>query len=153
MCISKASYSELNEILILQKVCFYEEAMIYNDFSIAPLHETLENLQQQYNQDVCFFKLKIVNQIVGSVRAYQENNTCYIGKLIVHPDFQNKGYGTMLLQAIEQQFPLCERYELYTGNKSEKNLYLYKKMGYKEFKCNKISENICLVFLEKSKHK
>jgi ribosomal protein S18 acetylase RimI-like enzyme len=54
-------------------------------------------------------------------RASIERETCHIGKLIVHPNHQNLGIGTILLSAAEQHFPEAQRYELFTGQESEKN--------------------------------
>ncbi|WP_413774194.1 GNAT family N-acetyltransferase [Entomomonas sp. E2T0] len=71
-----------------------------------------------------------------------------MGKLIVHPNQQNQGLGTLLLLTIEKYYPQL-RYELFTSTKSKKNLALYLKNGYKEFKRQKISDNLDFVFLEK----
>jgi hypothetical protein len=40
-------------------------------------------------------------------------------------------------------------FELFTSNKSEKNIMLYSRNGYKEFKRKKVSENLELIYLEK----
>jgi GNAT superfamily N-acetyltransferase len=95
----------------------------------------------------------INNQIIASVRGYVDNSTCFIGRLIVHQDFQNKGIGRKIMQAIEDRFSDCDRYELYTGEKSLKNLYLYNKIGYKEFKKEQLSDKVTFVFLEKHNKK
>jgi len=39
---------------------------------------------------------------------------CYIGRLIVRPDFQNRGIRTKLMQGMEHIFKTCERSELFT---------------------------------------
>jgi GNAT superfamily N-acetyltransferase len=75
--------------------------------------------------------------------------TCYIGKLIVHPDWQNHGIGTKLLDAAEKQFPDANRYELFTGEKSQKNLHIYEKCGYQRFRSQVVSSKLTLLFLEK----
>ncbi|MEL6720027.1 MAG: GNAT family N-acetyltransferase, partial [Bacteroidota bacterium] len=74
---------------------------------------------------------------------------CYIGRLIVHPTFQNLGIGYSLVNAIEQHFKHCKKYELFTGHKSEKNLYLYNKLGYKSIREQQVDDGLTLVFLEK----
>jgi ribosomal protein S18 acetylase RimI-like enzyme len=150
--IKKAMYEDLVEILDLQKLVFLSEAKLLNDYSIQPLTQTLAELQNEFVKFDKGIILKLIddenNQIIGSVRAYEINDRVYIGKLIVHPDHQNKGFGTDLLKAIETYFE-NKIFELYTSNKSEKNLYLYKKSGYKEFKREKTAEGYDFVFLEK----
>lgn len=79
-----------------------------------------------------------------------EKETCHINKLIVHPDYQNFGIGTKLLSAAENQFPDVERYELFTGHESKRNLQMYGKNGYRVFKSEVVSERLTLVFLEKT---
>ena len=87
--------------------------------------------------------------IVGSVRAEAKKGTCFIGRLIVSPDFQNRGIGTRLLTEVEKKFKDLIRYELFTGAESKKNLYLYQKAGYRIFKSEKISDKVDIVYLEK----
>jgi ribosomal protein S18 acetylase RimI-like enzyme len=89
---------------------------------------------------------------VGSIRGYADNGTAYIRKLIVKSNYQNKGIGKMLMDSIEQNFDYCNRFELFTGHKSLKNIYLYNKLGYKEFKQQIINNNITLLYLDKTKH-
>jgi ribosomal protein S18 acetylase RimI-like enzyme len=86
---------------------------------------------------------------VGSVRAYEQDGTCHIGRLIVHPAHQNRGLGTRLLREVEAAFPDAERYALFTGHKSERNLYLYGKLGYREVRREPVREVLTLVHLEK----
>ncbi|MBR4384305.1 MAG: GNAT family N-acetyltransferase, partial [Selenomonadaceae bacterium] len=87
-------------------------------------------------------------KIVGSVRFFSEGDTVYVGKLIVHPDFQNRGIGTNLLLEVEKIFP-NKRYELFTSNKSRKNISLYERLGYKIFAEKVIAKDLTFVYLEK----
>ena len=45
--------------------------------------------------------------------VWMKNRVCHIGKLIVHPDFQNKGIGRELMTEIERLFPHCHKFSLY----------------------------------------
>ncbi len=144
-----ADFSDLPTILELQKDCYISEAKSVDDYSIPPLTQDLASIRQDHEKTI-ILKGVINNQIIASVRAYANDSTCYIGRLIVHQDFQNKGIGRIILQAIEDRFSHCDRYELYTGEKSLKNLYLYNKLGYKEFKKEQLSEKVTFVFLEKT---
>jgi ribosomal protein S18 acetylase RimI-like enzyme len=136
-------------ILALQRLAFQSEASLYGDFSIPPLTQTLEELQAEFDRQTI---LKAVGNgmIVGSVRAQmQDTTTCAVGRLIVHPDRQGQGIGTRLMQEIEKYFPQSQRFELFTGHKSARNLRLYERLGYREFRRQAVSSNATLVFLEK----
>jgi N-acetylglutamate synthase-like GNAT family acetyltransferase len=152
MIIEQALERDLLDILELQKLAYQSEAEIYNDYSIPPLTQTLDEIKEDFKKPFrVFLKAVIKNKIIGSVRGYKEKDTCYIGRLIVHLDFENQGIGTKLLKEIEANFDDVKRYELFTGHKSEKNLYLYKKLGYREFKKEVIHENLHMIHLEKKK--
>jgi len=148
MEIERAMIYDAEEILILQKLAYRSEAEIYNDFNIPPLVQTLESIEKDFENQY-FLKTVMNGKIIGSVRAYTKEGTCYIGRLIVHPDFQNRGIGTDLMNEIERIFNTCRRFELFTGDKSERNLYLYQKLGYKIFKKAKITDQTMVVYLEK----
>ena len=68
--------------------------------------------------------------IIGSVRAKEDKGTVYIGKLVIHPQHRHHGYGTRLLEEIEQYCPE-KRYELFTSIRSKENIRLYQRMGYR----------------------
>jgi ribosomal protein S18 acetylase RimI-like enzyme len=148
MEVEKATISDAEEILSLQKLAYQSEAEIYNDFNIPPLVQTLEEIKKDFGIQ---FLLKAVmdEKIIASVRAHTKEGTCYIGRLVVHPDFQNQGIGTKLMVEIEKIFSTCQRFELFTGARSERNLYLYQKLGYKIFKTAKITDQTTIVYLEK----
>ena len=145
--IKKASVADAAEILKLQHTAYQSEAVLYNDYSIQPLIQTLEELEQEFNNSVV---LKAVSDggIIGSVRGCVKNGTSHIGKLIVKPECQNQGVGKALLIVLESEFQ-CNRYELFTGHKSVKNLTLYEKLGYRRFKEVDVG-NFTMIFMEKT---
>ncbi len=148
MIIEKATVSDAEEILSLQKLAYRSEAEIYNDFNIPPLIQTSKEIKQDFENQF-FLKAVEDKKIIGSVRAHVKEETCYIGRVIVHPNFQNRGIGNKLMSEIEKVFDTCKRFELFTGDKSERNLYLYQKLGYRIFKTAKITDQTTIVFLEK----
>jgi ribosomal protein S18 acetylase RimI-like enzyme len=153
--IQRASVDDAAEILALQKLAYQSEAALTNTYDIPPLTQTLPEMEADLERQVV---LKLVQEtgpagpaIVGSVRAYEKESTCHIGRLIVHPDHQNRGLGTRLLREVERAFAgKCARYELFTGHKSARNLYLYGKLGYHEFKRESVNQALTIVFLEQS---
>lgn len=145
--IKKASVADAESILLLQKLAYRSEAELYNNFHIEPLTQTLEQLQNQFESHIVL-KAVAGDMIVGSVRASVDGETCYIAKLMVHPDYQNQGLGRMLMSAIEHACPRL-RYELFTGGRSEKNLALYRKLGYTAFKENVVAADFAFIYLQK----
>ena len=148
MIVERASVKDAAEILTLQKLAYQSEAAIYDDYTIPPLTQTLEEIRGDFEKQV-FLKVSSGDRIVGSVRAHAREGTCFVGRLIVHPDSQNRGIGTTLLEEVETVFDDAERFELFTGSRSERNLYLYQKMGYEVFRRERLSDKVSLVFLEK----
>jgi ribosomal protein S18 acetylase RimI-like enzyme len=147
--ITNASFEDLKTILVLQKQAFLSEADIYNDFDISPpLLQTLEELTKEFSESI-ILKAVLGDFIVGSVRGIQVYETVFIKRLIVNPYYQNQGIGTKLMKSIEDSFKNNKRYELFTGHKSKRNLHLYQKIGYKEFKLIPIHENLNMIYLEK----
>lgn len=147
--ISTATIEDLDKILLLQKECYQTEAELYNDFNIPPLVQSIESVKEDFTEGTLFLKCVKDGNIIGSVRGFSRNGTGYIGRLIVKKRYQNNKIGQRLMQAIESRLDDCSRYELFTGNKSEKNIKLYQKLGYQEFKRQRINDRLTLVYLEK----
>jgi GNAT superfamily N-acetyltransferase len=148
LSIQAACLADAAEILALQKVAYLSEAAIYDDYSIPPLHQTLPEMIRDMEAH-CYLKAELAGRIAGSVRGRLEGGTCYVGRLIVAPEVQNRGIGTQLLKALEACFPGAERFELFTGEASAKNLYLYRKLGYQAFRSEPLTDRVTLVYLEK----
>lgn len=99
--ITKADYNDLDKIFEIQKLAFASEAELYNDNQIEPLTQKLESLQADF-YNYTFLKAELEHNIIGSVKAREENGICWIGKLIVLPEFQNKGIGRKLMMEAEK---------------------------------------------------
>lgn len=148
MLITQATVADAEEILDLQKLAYQSEAAIYHDYTIPPLTQTLPEIKAEFHRQL-FLKAVAAGCIQGSVRAWMEQGTCCIGRLIVHPAQQNRGLGTKLMREIEGRFPDARRFELFTGHLSTRNLYLYQKLGYRPVRRDQVSERLTMVFLEK----
>ena len=126
---NKASFEDIPEILKLQKIAFISEAKLYNNFNIEPLTQTYDSISSDF-KEYTFLKAVYKNKIIGSVKGRQTPEYCWIGRLIVHPDFQNYGIGKRLMLSIEKEFPDAKQFLLCTGYKSFKNIKLYESIGY-----------------------
>ncbi len=149
--IEHAQKSDLPEILKLQYLAYQSEARLFNDPDIPPLRQTLDELTAEFERGII---LKVTDEsgaIIGSVRAYSENGTAYIGKLMVHPDMQRRGLGSSLLKAMEREHPE-HRYELFTSTRSVDNIRLYEHLGYRAFREEKITDELSFIFMEKAQN-
>ncbi len=146
--IKNAERADLPEILQLQYLAYQSEADLFGSRDIPPLKQTLDEVIEEWNSGVILKMTDDTNAIIGSVRAKEIDGTVYIGKLMVHPDHQHKGYGTMLLSEMENRFP-DKRYELFTSTRSVDNIRLYQKLGYKTFAQKAVNDELEFVYMEK----
>jgi ribosomal protein S18 acetylase RimI-like enzyme len=147
--IAKADESDLAEILDLQKLAFHENAIRYNDHDIPPLTQTLEEFTEEAKEQVILKAIR-GGRIVGFVRGCQIGDRCRISRLTVHPKHQNRGIGHRLMRAIESEFRV-EAYELVTGHLDDKNISLYKNLGFEiiEGQIDKVTENLYYIHMRK----
>ncbi|MGO9612047.1 MAG: GNAT family N-acetyltransferase [Dissulfurispiraceae bacterium] len=149
--IIKAEIKDAEEILKIQKLAYQIEAKRYNNCDIPPLKQTLEELEKQFGDHI-ILKAVADDKIIGTVRAFAKNGTCFIGRLAVHPSIQNQGIGTALMKEIENHYN-TKRYELFVGSKSDNNIHLYEKLGYSIYqKIQHECENIEIFYMEKNKN-
>ncbi len=146
--IEKAEKDDLEEILELQYLAYQSEAKLFGNMDIPPLKQTIEEVYDEFQKGVILKEVDDRGVIIGSVRAYQGGGTVYIGKLMVHPKMQKKGIGSKLLLEIENEYP-NQRYELFTSTRSERNIALYQKLGYKIFDEKQVTEELKFVYMEK----
>ena len=146
--IGQANPNDAHEILALQKVAYQSEALLYDDWSIPPLTQTESQIEAEFESKV-FLKATSNDRIVGSVRASLDRDTCIVGRLLVHPDFQRNGIGTRLLLEIEAFFSSADRFELFTGSRSIDNIRIYRRLGYQVCREEDLSPKVRLVFMEK----
>lgn len=146
--IEKANECDSQALLSLQKAAFMEVAKQMNNYNIPPLLQDIQDIRNDF--DICII-LKYVsdNQIVGSIRGnIYDDHICHVGKLIVHPDFQNRGIGKALMCEIEKYFPACQKFTLFTGEETPNTLHLYTKVGYHVVYKKEI-DGINLIHMEK----
>lgn len=148
--IRKADKSDLGEILKIQRSAYLAEAAIYEDYSIAPLHESVSEIETDSASSLILVAL-VHGKVVGSIRGKLDGAKVYISRLSVKGEYQGRGIGGRLLQAIEDEFEGCIRFELFTGHKSEKNKRLYATRGYAWSRDQAVSERLALYWMAKEK--
>jgi GNAT superfamily N-acetyltransferase len=148
--IARASLADAPSILALQKLAYQSEARLYDDWSLPPLTQTLDDLRLEIDS-ATVLKALSADRLVGSVRAREQDGTVHVGRLIVHPDMQGRGLGTLLMRQLEACFPAVKSFELFTGSRSEANIRLYERLGYRRGGEKILSPAVTLVFMEKQR--
>ena len=146
--ISKADIEDLQEILNLQYLAYQSEAALFGSRDIPPLKQTLDEVIEEYHKGIILKLVDTDNLIIGSIHAWEMKGTIYIGKLMIQPNYRQRGYGTKLLSEIEKYYPQ-KRYELFTSTRSIDNIRLYQKMGYQEFDRRRVDDQLEFVYMEK----
>ncbi|MDR2353297.1 MAG: GNAT family N-acetyltransferase [Deltaproteobacteria bacterium] len=145
--IKNAEFEDLAKILEIQYRAFLVEAQIVSDMTIAPMTETLENVQNDFQTFTILKACRENGEILGSIRGIRENGVTSIARLTVDPQVQGQGLGGLLLRAIEKALP-SSIYTLFTRHGNSKTVQLYLRNGYTIFKVEK-QQNIEFAFLEK----
>ena len=148
--IERAEVADAAVLLELQKLAYQSEARLHDDWMLPPLTQTLESLTEEIVSSVVLRAIE-GTRLVGSVRARAPDGLCHVGRLIVHPDAQGRGIGTLLMREIEKAFPDIRRFQLFTGHRSEGNIRLYQRLGYAYSHEKVVSPAVTLVFMEKNR--
>jgi GNAT superfamily N-acetyltransferase len=132
------------EVLVLQRCCWVSEAIANETLDIPPLHEDLDAVREW---TPTAWLLRDGPRLVGAVRGVQEDAAWHIGRLMVAPDQQGRGLGRRLLAHAERVAPTeVDRFALFTGRRSTRNLALYERAGYR-----RTASDDVLVHLEKTR--
>jgi ribosomal protein S18 acetylase RimI-like enzyme len=129
---------DAGEVLTLQRAAYVSEAQIHGDLDLPPLRQSVSELSTELaREDVLAVGWRDdAGRLLAAVRATVaagDGTVAEIGRLTVVPDRQGQGLGSRLLDAVEDRLPACVReVRLFTGERSEANLRLYRRHGYRE---------------------
>lgn len=151
--ITRAQPADADEILALQRAAYRIEAERYDDFGLPPLTETAGELVAALDTHIVLVARLSDGEpsraIVGTARARVTDDTAHIARLSVLPALHGRGIGRQLLAVIERETAPVRRYVLYTGHRSERNLRMYERAGYRRTRHERQSQAVVLVHLEK----
>ncbi|QFY14322.1 GNAT family N-acetyltransferase [Nonomuraea phyllanthi] len=146
--IERALAADAGEILTVQRAAYVSEAQLYGDPYIPPLVESLEQVRKIIESAV-MLKALDAGRVVGAVRGQVSGTTCLVGRLVVAPDHQGRGIGTALLAALHEAVPEARAFDLFTGHLSEANLRLYRRLGYRETRRERMDDHLTLIHLRR----
>ena len=83
------------------------------------------------------YKLTDERLIVGGAILFLKNDVLNVGRIFVAPEHFCKGYGTIMMQEVENLFPEVNEITLDTPIWNVRTNSFYSKLGYKEIKRDK----------------
>ncbi len=126
-----ATRADAGEILTLQRACWIQEAVANDMWDVPALHESLELVTAELDAWTTFV-LRSAGRLVGSVRGRLDGTEWLVGRLMVAPDLQGHGLGRWMLERAEEAAPPDARsIGLITGARSEDNLRMYRRAGFR----------------------
>ena len=83
------------------------------------------------------YKLSDERLIVGGALLFLKNDVLNVGRIFVAPEHFRKGYGTIMMQEVENMFSEVKEITLDTPVWNVRTNSFYSKLGYKEIKRDK----------------
>ena len=98
-------------------------------------------LKNAYQHSLCIMSAYVEEKLAGIIRVVGDGySIVYMQDLIVHPDYQKKGIGTALINAIFEKYQNVYQIVLLSD---EDNVGFYEKTGFK-----KVSDMGCCTFIK-----
>ncbi len=128
--VRRATPDDAAEVVVLQRCCWVDEAIVNETLDIPALHESIEDVRA-WLADWTTWCVRIAGRLVGAVRANRDGSSWEIGRLMVAPDLAGQGLGGWLLRLAEAQAPAdVESISLFTGTRSARNIAMYERAGF-----------------------
>ncbi|PFR43554.1 GNAT family N-acetyltransferase [Bacillus thuringiensis] len=145
--LNSTSFEVATSILQVQIPAYKVEGDYLNSTAIPRLYDTVNDIQSCVET---FYGYFFENKLVGFISFAQEEKLIDIHRLVVSPDFLQKGIATKLLIYIFNMFPSSMTYIVQTGKANTPAIALYKKHGFLEVTYTELPDGIVLTQLKKT---
>jgi tRNA (guanine37-N1)-methyltransferase len=133
LVVEMAQPRDAGELLTLQRAAFVTEARLNGSLELPPLTETLAELTASLD-DAVVLVARQRGRLIAAVRGERRpEHRWYVSRLVVAPDLQGQGIGSLLMDRIEDLAPPdTMAFQLITGAGSMTNHGFYRRRGYVE---------------------
>ena len=78
-----------------------------------------------------YYKILDEYKIIGGFIVFDKGKNHFeLGRIFIHPDYQNQGIGAQAIKFIENEFPKAKRWTLGTPRWNKRTQHFYEKMSY-----------------------
>ena len=151
----KATYEDCPLIHSIQVKSFIALLQKYNDFESSPAAESLDMIQQRFQQPYTdYYLIEAGDETVGMLRVCDFGVNCRLSPICILPEFRGNNYARQAISAMEQLYPDAKTWQLDTIAQEEYLCRMYENVGYRETgKTENLKEGMDLVFYEKEMNK
>ena len=119
--------------VILKEYAVYKEAEIlglYTSVGWTNYTDNPEMLRNAYLNSLKIYGAYVDDKLIGIIRVVGDGySVIFIQDLLVHPEFQRNGIGTLLLKRMLKEYENVYQMHLITED-SEKTISFYKSLGF-----------------------
>ena len=152
----RAELSDAGRIHAMKYAAFWPLYERYHDDATSPVMEAPEKVVRQLESgNSQYWLIQLGDEVVGAVRivfdGMENGRSMYrISPLFVLPEFQNRGIGQAVMQAIFDQYSQANVWRLSTIKQEKRNCHLYEKCGFRISRPDEVvNERMTIVFYEK----
>ena len=149
MKIEIATIDDVPELMTLHDKAFFAIAAEVNWLDAPGLKESLEQAREDFPKYTTLKMLSDEGKIIGSVRGRVEDGSLYIGRLMVLPECQGRGYGKILFREIQKVMP-HNRVWLFTCGEVQRTVSFYEREGFRTFHTEHFENNHTWISMEKN---
>lgn len=148
----KATKEDCPLLHSIQVKSFIDLLRKYNDFQSSPAAESLDKIQQRFQQSYTDYYLILSDEgTVGMLRVCNFGINCRLSPICVLPEFQGKGYGRSAMLELEKLYPEAITWKLDTIAQEAHLCRFYESLGYRKTeKTETVQAGMDLVFYEKN---
>lgn len=145
LTIKRTKEKEAQRLLEIQKEAFVEDLKRYQDHDTNPVNEPIERLLRKI-ENFLHYTIWSDDEIIGGIdiRDLKDDRYC-LNRIFLSNKYQNKGFGTRIMNLIEKEFPSAIEWSLDTPHLNKRNHHFYEKLGYEKVGEHQISDKLSLI--------
>lgn len=127
---SRAEVADVDDLLVLQRCCWVDEAIANDTLDLSALREGPGDVEESVRTR-SVLAVRRGGRLVAAVQSWVHGDDLWVGRLMVAPDQRGRGVASALLRHVESSAPAgVRRLRLSTGERSDANLALYARHGF-----------------------
>ena len=136
MYIVKAEADQIENIVNMSVRAFETDVNVGGTKGDCPPEFDSIEWHKQMAREGHLYQAIVDKDLVGAAIVFPDevNNSVYIGRIFIDSVYHRKGYGILLMECIEKNFPFAAEFNLDTPCWNERTNAFYKKLGYRIIK-------------------